>query len=169
MITYSTVRTDLINGATAGDTSFNGLPNATSLQGQSQIVVWNAELKVFGLLGANDTTTDDGVANFTTDIPTSDLVGVALHELSHALGRVPAGPQPDIFDLYRFTAPGTRLFQSSIPSPAAYFSIDNGATKLADYGLNSDPSDYLNAGLQGFTDPYDESYSAQHVPVPVGC
>jgi hypothetical protein len=106
------------------------------------------------LLSANDTTTDDGTATFATDINPNLLVGVAVHELTHALGRVPYGPQPDIFDLFRFSAPGTRLFQAGNTAPAAYFSLDGGVTKLADYGEHSDPSDFLNPGPTNLGPPY---------------
>ncbi len=112
---YTSVRADLINNATPGDTTFNALPGGSSIQGQSSVAVWNAQLKLWGLLGANDTTTDDGSATFATDINPNLLVGVALHELTHAMGRVPYGPQPDIFDLFRFTSPGTRLFRAAPP------------------------------------------------------
>src|SRR5437879_2764240 len=75
-------------------------------------------------------------------------------------GRVPYGPQPDIFDLFRFTAPGERLFQFGNLAPAAYFSVDGGITKLADYGEASDASDFLNSGVQGPNDPFNEFYSS---------
>jgi serralysin len=156
---YSTVRSDLINNATPGDTTFNALPGGTSIQGQSSVAVWNAQLKLWGFLGANDTTTDDGSATFATDISSGLLVGVALHELTHAMGRVPYGSQPDIFDLFRFTSPGTRLINGASTAPAAYFSLDGGVTKLADYGQFSDPSDFLNSGVQGADDPFNEYYS----------
>src|SRR3984957_1951929 len=156
---YSSVRADLINNAAPGDTTFNALPTGSSIQGQSSVAVWNAQLKLFGLLGANDTTTDDGSATFATDINSNLLVGVALHELTHALGRVPYGSQPDIFDFYRFTSAGTLLFTDSIPAAAAYFSLNGGSTKLAAFGLNSDPSDFLNSGVQGPNDPFNEFYS----------
>jgi hypothetical protein len=104
--------------------------------------------------------TDDGSMTFATDINPDLLVGVALHEFTHALGRVPYGPQPDIFDLFRFTAPGERLFQFGNHASAAYFSVDGGNTKLADYGQNSDPSDFLNSGVQGPNDPFNEFYSS---------
>jgi hypothetical protein len=156
---YSTVRTALINGATAGDTTFATLPNSSTVQGQSQVAVWNAELKALGLLSPNDVTTDDGGATFATDINPSLLVGVALHELTHAMGRVPYGPQPDIFDLFRFAAPGTMLFQGGATAPASYFSVDGGNSKLADYGQNSDASDFLNSGVQGPNDPFNEFYN----------
>src|SRR5450631_2014270 len=122
---YESIREDLINNATPGDTAFNYLP-AGLVQGQPSIAVWNAQLKLLGLLSANNTTTDDGTATFATDINPNLLVGVAVHELTHALGRVPYGPQPDIFDLFRFSAAGTRLFQGGATAPAAYFSVDAG-------------------------------------------
>ena len=157
---YSTVRTDLINNAVTGDTTFNALPNASTIQGQSSVAVWNAQLKLFGLLSPNDTTTDDGSATFATDISSSLLVGVALHELTHALGRVPYGSQPDIFDLFRYTnsSIGTSspslLFSNNIPATAASFSLDGGKTKLADFGLYSDPSDFLNPPNGALSGPY---------------
>jgi len=160
---YSTVRADLINNATPGDTAFNALPTGSTFQGQSNVAVWNAQLKLWGILGANDTTTDDGSATFATDINPNLLVGVALHELTHAMGRVPYGPpydaSPDIFDFYRFTSAGNRLIQGSATAPAAYFSLDGGVTKLADYGQTSDSSDFLNSGVQGSSDPFNEFYS----------
>jgi Cadherin-like/Cadherin domain/RTX calcium-binding nonapeptide repeat (4 copies) len=156
---YSSIRTDLINGATPGDTTFNALASGSSIQGQLNVAVWNAQLKLWGLMGANDTTTDDGSATFATDINPNLLVGVALHELTHAMGRIPYGPQPDIFDFFRFTSPGTRLFLSGATAPAAYFSLDGGNTKVADYGRTSDASDFLNSGVQGSSDPFNEFYN----------
>ena len=156
---YASVRTNLINGASPGDTSFNALPAGSSIQGQSNVAVWNTQLKLWGIIGANDTTTDDGSANFATDINPNLLVGVALHELTHAIGRVPYGPQPDVFDLFRYSSVGTRMFAGGNTAPATYFSVDGGNTKLADYGQNSDPSDFLNTGIQGPNDPFNEYYS----------
>jgi hypothetical protein len=164
---YSSVRANLINNATPGDTIFNALPSGTSIQGQSNVAVWNAQLKLWGVLGANDTSTDDGSATFATDINPNLLVGVALHELTHAMGRVPYGPPyssaPDVFDLFRFTSVGTRLISGSNTAPAAYFSVDGGNTKLADYGHNSDPSDFLNSGVQGSNDPFNEFYTGSTI------
>ena len=148
-VSYSTVRADLIADAAPGDTSFNALPTGATIQGQSQVAVWNAQLKLFGLLSPTATGAD-GNASFATDINPNLLVGVALHELTHAIGRVPYGqpdgPQPDIFDFYRFTSAGTRLFTDNIPAASSYFSLNGGTTKLADFGVSSDPSDFLNSG-----------------------
>src|SRR4051812_43166612 len=102
---YSWVRDNLVKNATPGDTTFNALTAGSTIQGQSNVAVWNAQLKLWGVIGANDTTTDDGAATFATDIDPNLLVGVALHELTHAMGRIPYGTssRPDIFDFYRFT------------------------------------------------------------------
>lgn len=135
------------------------MPSGSSIQGQTNVAVWNAQLKLWGILGANDTTTDDGSATFATDINSNLLVGVALHELTHAMGRVPYGPEPDIFDLFRFASPGARMFSGGNTASAAYFSVDGGNTKHADFGRNSDPSDFLNNGVQGASDPFNEFYS----------
>ena len=76
-----------------------------------------------------------------TQIPTNLLVGAALHELTHAMGREPGvGP----FDLFRYTSAGNHLFTSGSTAVPAYFSIDGGNTKLADFGQSSDASDFLN-------------------------
>src|ERR1700722_15710946 len=160
-VNYSTVRADLIANAAPGDKSFNALPTTSTIQGQSQVAVWNAQLKLFGLISPNSTTTDDGSPPFATDINSNLLVGVALHELTHAIGRVPYGSEPDIIDFYRFTSAGTRLFTDNIPATAAYFSLDGGNTKLADFGVSSDPSDFLNAPNSNLTpnDAFDEFYS----------
>jgi hypothetical protein len=161
--TYSWVKSMLTGNASPGDTTFNSLPAGSSIQGQSNVAVWNAQLKLWGVLGANDTTTDDGSATFATDINPNLLVGVALHELTHALGRVPYGSAPDIFDLFRFTSPGVQLFQGGSTAPAAHFSLDGGYTKLADYGRTSDPSDFLNTGVQGTNDPFNEYYGSSTI------
>jgi serralysin len=159
---YSTIRSDLLNNASQGDTTFDKLPTGPTFETQSNVAVWSAQLKLFGFLSATDTAVD-GTANFAADINQNLLLGVALHELTHALGRVPYGPplgsEPDIFDFYRFTSPGNHLIQGSASAPAAYFSLDGGNTKLADFGQTSDSSDFLNSGVQGPNDPFNEFYT----------
>jgi hypothetical protein len=61
-------------------------------------------------------------------------------------------------DLFRFNEnrSGNHVFGRTIPSAPAYFSIDGGATDLADFGIHSDPGDWLNSGVQGNNDPFDE-------------
>ena len=153
---YSQIRSLLVADASTGDTTFNSLPVGSSIQGQTQVAVWYAEEKALGLRGANDPAID-GYVGFGTGIPTSLLVGVVLHEIGHAMGRVPFGPQPDIFDLFRFTSPGTRLFSGAATAPPAYFSVNGGVTDIADYGQTSDSSDFLN-GARTPEDPFNEFY-----------
>jgi hypothetical protein len=138
------------------------LPTGSSIQGQSIVAVWRAQEKLLGDVAANDTGLD-GSSGFATDIPTAVLEGVAIHELTHAMGRVPYGSQPDIFDLFRFSSPGNRYFSGSSPANASYFSLDGGATDLADYGQNSDPSDFLNSSGRTPNDPFNEFYNGNTV------
>ena len=61
--------------------------------------------------------------------------------------------------MFRFTSPGVRVFNGASTASAAYFSVDGGNTKLADFGQTSDPSDFLNSGVQGPNDPFNEFYT----------
>jgi len=162
---YSTVRTDLIDAGALGAST---LPTGSSIDGESGVVVWSAQEKLFGQLPPTASGID-GSAGFAKDVQTITgtdvLVGVALHELTHALGRIPYGPEPDIFDFYRFTGPGARLFSDAQPAPRAYFSIDGGVEAIARYGVYSDPSDFRNPydtppSKLTPEDPFDEYYDA---------
>src|SRR5947209_10491356 len=44
---YAWTRSNLVNNASAGDATFNGLPTGTTIQGQSKVAVWNAQLKLW--------------------------------------------------------------------------------------------------------------------------
>ncbi len=160
---YEQVRSWLAGNAdTAVQSGIAALPQASSIQGQSQVAVWRAQEKLMGQVASNDAGLD-GYAGFSADIPASSLMGTALHELTHAMGRVNYGAQPDILDLYRFSSPGTRLFAGDVPNSASYFSLDGGRTDLADYGQASDPSDFLNIGGRTPNDPFNEYYDGSTV------
>ena len=155
-VDYATVKADLVAKKTPGDTTFDNLPATTSVQGQTLVAVWGAQEKALGILDGAATGLD-GSATFATDIAPNLLLGVALHELTHAMGRVPYGPQPDIFDLFRFSSPGVMLFAQNKPSSVAYFSLDAGRTNLINFGVTSDPSDFFQATGN---DPFSEYYTA---------
>jgi hypothetical protein len=156
----------LISIVASGGTSFTGF-NGTSTTSYDQVLLWSAEAKALGFIPANQSGID-GFAGFATDINPNSLVGVALHELTHALGRANAGLPlsfgdiPDIFDLFRFdSAKNTRLVDGDFGNaPPAYFSI-SGGTVLANYGQTSDPSDFLGDSLTS-GDPFDEFYNPNH-------
>jgi hypothetical protein len=156
---YNQVRS-LLAGQVSSDvlSGVQALPDAAAVQGQSNVVVWSAEEKALGLIPAGATGLD-GAAGFATDIPTNLLEGVALHELTHAMGRVTAsGGQADVFDLYRFASPGAHVFGQT--STGGYFSLDGGNTPLADYGQNSDPADFLNSAGLTPNDAFNEYYGS---------
>lgn len=161
---YSTVRADLLANKSPGDTNFSALPTGTTIGGQSSVIVWNAEQKALGLMSAT-ATGDDGIVGFATDIPDSEMVGVALHEITHSMGRAPDST-PDIFEFTRFSAPGAYVFDDNIPGPASYFSVDGGNTTLAVYGQDSDPSDFANPNVGtpqsnlSPNDPFNQYYSS---------
>ena len=178
-LSYSKVHDLLSGSATAGDRTFASLPSGSSIDGKSVITLTMAQAKLFTLydpkllvmndptkapnvhLNPNDPTTDDAGIHLDADV--SNPVAVALHELTHGLGRMQLAPSenlPPIFDFYRYTAPGVRLYsKEASTAPAAYFSLDGGKTKLADYGQTSDTSDFLNTGVQGPQDPFNEHYN----------
>src|SRR5205814_971006 len=155
-ITYSNLRALLASHETsaADITSVNVLPNTTTLNGQSSFVIGTAEARALGALPANNGTVD-GLVGMGTNFTGSVLVGGALHELTHAMGRVPGASG---LSLFRYTSQGNHLFAGGTPAAASYFSIDGGVTKLADFGVSSDPSDFLNSPASNLTpnDPFDE-------------
>jgi len=154
-ISYSDLRTALANDATTSEdnTAVANLPGGSSIGGQSSFLIGNAQALALGLRAANYGT-QDGWAGMGTGFTGNVLFAGAIHELTHALGRI-AGTGMDI---YRFNEDnsGNHVFGGAIPATAAYFSIDGGTTKLADFGINSDPADFLNGGVQG-PDPDNES------------
>lgn len=156
-ISYSNLRNDLANdqgSLSANDiTALNALPTGSSIGGQSSFIISTAQEKALGLISATDSAVD-GTIGMNSSFGTGDvLFAGALHEITHAMGRI-AG---STLDLYRFNEDGTNnhVFGSAIPATPAYFSIDGGTTKLADFGKTSDPGDFLNGGVQG-TDPFNE-------------
>src|ERR1700687_3140101 len=160
-VSYTSLRAALASHETStlDQTFVNSLPNATSVNGMSTFYVPSAVEKALGMISPTASAID-GAVGIGASIPTADLVGVALHEFTHAMGREPGA---GTFDLGRYTSASNHLFSSGSTAPASYFSIDGGVTKLADYGQNSDPSDFLNSGVQGANDPFNEFYSGSTI------
>jgi protocatechuate 3,4-dioxygenase beta subunit len=160
-VSYASLKAALASHVTStlDQTFINSLPNGTSVNGLSGFYIPSTIEKVLGMISPTASALD-GAVGFGTQIPTASLVGVALHEFTHAMGREPGA---GTFDLGRYTSPGNHLFSSGSTAPPSYFSIDGGVTKLADYGQNSDPADMLNSGIQGPNDPFNEYYSGSTI------
>ena len=161
-LSYTDLRAALAahNTSATDQTVLDNLPVADNIEGENNFRIGNAQARALGLANATDATVDGGVAmgtNFTGNV----LFAGALHEITHAMGRVASWLDVNwSVDLFRFNEDnsGNRVFAGNLPPPDvthAYFSIDGGTTKLADFGFASDPGDFLNGGVQG-TDPYNE-------------
>jgi VCBS repeat-containing protein len=133
----------------ADTTSVNSLPSTLAMS----FLIGTAQGKALGVTNATDATID-GLVGMGTGFTGDALFAGAIHEITHAMGRI-AGTS---LDLFRFNEDNSlnRVFGGAIPATPAYFSIDGGTTKLADFGINSDPGDFLNGGVQG-ADPMNET------------
>lgn len=166
---YTAVKAAMVanNKSAAMNTLISSLPSGSTFRGSSTTVVNGACAKALGLIANNSTV--DGNCGFGTGLATTGsggvLVGVALHEISHAMGRVPDNLP---FETFRYLSAGVYNNDDTPPARASYFSLDGGVTKLADFDTNSDPSDFLNqpdgtgvqdAGLGGNMDPFDAFYA----------
>ena len=137
------------HSTSATDASVLANLGAQNPNGNGNVAVWSAQEKALGLLSPTDTAID-GEIGFSTDFPSYDWVGAALHELAHAMGRT-AGYSPyGILDLMRYSAPGAHTYAGSA-TQAAYFSVDGGKTNLAKFSNSSDYGD-LNIGAN---DPFN--------------
>ena len=152
--------------STADFTSIAHLPASDPLGQPAGTYDWaisSAEFRLFDPGGFPTTPQIDGAIGFSTGW-TSDWLGGALHELTHALGRVsdggfdssPGNPyDPSVLDLFKYASAG----HLKLSAGAGYFSIDGGATKLANFGVQSDPGDFRNDGVTPH-DPFDETISS---------
>ena len=167
-LSYSVIRAGMAanNNSTTMNTLLANTPSGTSLNGQSSFYVPSACMKALGIGGISPTSTVmDGACVIGTGITHPNLVGVFLHELTHAMGRE-TGVAPVEFS--RFNSVGNRDFDSG-GTTGAYFSLDGGTTHTADYATPStDPSDFLNSGIQDGNssatyDPFDAFYGSQSI------
>src|SRR4051812_18179520 len=157
-VAYSTVRSWLSADARSTDdtAAVGSLPTSTSVNNRGSFGVSTAQEKALGHF-TGDPNAIDGQIGFGTGWNSGAIVGAALHELTHAMGRVSGWNM----DLFRFSAAGTYQFTLG---QAAYFSINGGNTHLANFGRTSDTGDWLTNGSSTapFTtnDPFNESINS---------
>ncbi len=149
-LAYARVKTDL----TVGD-----LPAGDPTSGAG-VDVSLAEEQAWGIAPAN-TGQIDGSVGFSSSgpfdysttgaVPAGEysFIGVAEHELTHALGRYTllysnlgnpgTGYRMTVLDLYQYASPGVLQYFAGQPT---YFSVDGGATNLGNFDTTSDESDW---------------------------
>lgn len=161
-VSLSTVKSWLTSSSTStNDTQAYSTLAGLSLSNSTTIYVDRAQEKALGQISATSTTLD-GYAAFGTGISNATLIGVALHEMTHAMGRnmnsySPAYPNLTIMDLFRYGSAGNLR---TTGGSSAYFSINGGVTDLADFGVSSDYGDLLNSSSRSTNDSFNEFYNS---------
>jgi hypothetical protein len=168
-LTYSQLRTELLQDGQPNFFTPINLPAGNSINGISNFLISSSVAAAFRLPVPINGQADGFVGIGTAFTSGPVRVAAFLHEIGHAMGRISTNfttPQGVTwfteFDLMRFVTPGARLFDGTIPPmggppvPAAYFSLDGGASRLADWGLWSDPSDFLNPANTSLPGPYSD-------------
>ena len=156
-VTYANLKANLVAHATSADdqTAVAALPASLDPNRNGNVVVWSAQEKALGLIAGNGTAVD-GSIGFSTDFPSSIWVGSALHEITHAMGRTSGYTPYGIEDLMRYSGPGAHAFAGG---PPQYFSVDNGATRIANFATSSDFGDWASDSLT-VNDPYNAFISS---------
>lgn len=155
---YSEVVTDLTKAATSVDdlSAVAALPKSNPW-GSANIFVSYAQMAAWGDISPSAGGAVSGSVGFSStyafDYSTTsraapgayDFVGIAEHEITHALGRFssddanPAGSYT-VLDLFKYTGAGAL---AATPSQQAYFSPDGGVTKLLSFDTADDPADWM--------------------------
>jgi hypothetical protein len=158
--TYAQTVSALSSDRTTPDdfTSVSALPGSLNPNNNGSIAIWRAQEKALGLVGATDSAID-GDIGFATDFSSSYWVGGAIHEITHAMGRISGYASYDILDMMRYTGQGQHIFAGGTP---AFFSINNGATRLANFDTTSDFGDFVTDSLTP-TDPLNAYISGNAI------
>jgi hypothetical protein len=150
LLSYGELVADLTGAATSADDTavLSSLP-ATDPSNGAGFFVSAAQAMAWGVIKGSATEID-GFAGFSSTLPftydpangiaslTYDFVAVALHELTHALGRAISPPRLTPLDLLSYGSNGKL---DTNHADARYVSLDGGKTNLVSLDASSDPSD----------------------------
>lgn len=140
-------------------TALQYLP-ASITSGPTNFAITSANAKALGIVSGTQSSMDAYIgfagqaSNYAFDPAATtssvfDFQAVAAHELAEVLGRisgVDGGAWRSPLDLFRYSAPGVLSYDYN---QAAYFSIDGGKTRLADFNNSAsggDRGDWLTLG-----------------------
>jgi len=176
--TYAQITNALhLHRASAADTNSVASLPATDPSGTGNWVVPLAEARVLGLYPKSNST-EDGEIGFATNVSYTfdpnnrsvtgkfDFIAVAQHELSEVLGRATTELDASFgflpYDLFRFTNSGIRSLDLSTTTNA-YFSVDNGVTRLKFFYTNHLAGDIQDWKSSGTPDSFDAFSSSGHL------
>jgi hypothetical protein len=160
-LTYAQLRNYLLTYGEPGFFNDFNLPpfNDPNSPGHTNFWISSSEAKAFGI--ATTGTIDGFVGIGRNFVAGNERVSAFLHEIGHALGRIQGNFTSggttywSALDLWRFTSNGNRYFDgNSTTNTPNYFSTDGGLNHLADWGMHSDPSDFLNPSNSSLPPPY---------------
>jgi FG-GAP-like repeat len=154
---YATLKNWLTENATSSDqkAAVASLPDSdASLPGDADsFYVSSAQEKALGVYFGSSSAVDGSIGFNTADTqdPTPLLEEAALTEMGHALGDLSGlSFSSTILDLYRYSAPGDYQWTGGQP---AYFSVDGGATNLANFSTSFDVTLFYNLQDDAFSYP----------------
>ncbi|QUD88290.1 NF038122 family metalloprotease [Phenylobacterium montanum] len=156
-VSFSTLSSALIAHETTNTqaSAYSHLPG-----GVGTVYVSPSEAQMLGLEGGSTTQVDLYVGS-GADWSTYDAFAAIAHEVSEtAMGRISTvDSTPSVMDMFRFNGAGSHDLSAgnSLSNTTAYFSVDNGATKLGtwnnDAGAGYDLGDWCVADFPDLGDP----------------
>ena len=157
LISYSALKSLLDASATSADDqlAYSNLPASTASfpNSSSEFYIASAQEKALNDFSGSASALD-GAIGFGTSTTSAAWLPMALHEIAHAMGRISlaqGAPDPAIMDLFRYSSQGVYQWTSGAP---AYFSINGGATDIADFSTISDDADW-NGDSRTANDPFN--------------
>jgi hypothetical protein len=168
--TYDQIKSALASDSKSSDdsTTVSSLPSTDPISGTHSWTMVRAEAKALGLItgtaaGSDGSMTFSNSAAFDFDNSNGvtsgqyDFYGVVAHELTELMGRevnaignnVATGAGYHPLDLFKYSGTGSHVY---VGTTAGYFSVNNGATNLANF--NTNPNGDFGDWASGINDSF---------------